>query len=79
VRSLGLISEFLAKRGIPVLSHPPYSPNLAPTDFSLFPELKIVVKGMRFEAASSIQQTVMRELKAIRKEASSWAFNSLYE
>jgi hypothetical protein len=28
-------SEFLAKRGIPVLSHPPYSPDLAPADFVL--------------------------------------------
>jgi hypothetical protein len=25
--------EFLAKRGIPVLSHPPYSPNLGPAIF----------------------------------------------
>jgi histone-lysine N-methyltransferase SETMAR len=29
----GVVSEFLAKRGIPVLSHPPYSPDLAPADF----------------------------------------------
>jgi histone-lysine N-methyltransferase SETMAR len=31
--SSGVFSEFLAKRGIPVLSHPPDSPDLAPTDF----------------------------------------------
>jgi transposase len=31
--SLGVVSEFLAKRGIPVLSHPHYSPDLSPADF----------------------------------------------
>jgi hypothetical protein len=48
-----------------VLSHPPYSPDLAPADFFLFTELEIAMKGKRFEAVSSIQQTVTRELKAI--------------
>jgi hypothetical protein len=37
------------------------------------------MKGTRFEAFSSIQQTVMRELKAIWEEAFSRAFDSLYE
>jgi hypothetical protein len=37
------------------------------------------MKGTRFEAVSSIQQTVMRKLKAIQEEAFSQAFNSLYE
>jgi histone-lysine N-methyltransferase SETMAR len=62
-----------------VLSHPPYSPGLAPADFFLFLKLKIAMKGTRFEAASSIQQTVTRELKAIREGAFSRAFDSLYE
>jgi histone-lysine N-methyltransferase SETMAR len=31
--SSGVDSEFLAKRGILVLSHPPHSPHLAPGDF----------------------------------------------
>jgi histone-lysine N-methyltransferase SETMAR len=67
--SSGFVSEFFEKRGIPVLSHPYYSPDLAPTDYFLFPKLKIPMKGTRFEAVSSIQQTVTRELKAIRVEA----------
>jgi hypothetical protein len=37
------------------------------------------MKGTRFEAVSSIQQAVTRELKAIQEEAFSWAFNSLCE
>jgi transposase len=31
--SSGVVSEILAKRGIPVLSHPRYSPDLVPADF----------------------------------------------
>jgi histone-lysine N-methyltransferase SETMAR len=37
--SSGFVSEFLAKRGISVLSHPPYSPDLSPADLFLFPKL----------------------------------------
>jgi hypothetical protein len=48
-----------------VLSHTSYSPDLAPADSFLFPKLKIAMKGTRFEAVSSIQQTVIQELKAI--------------
>jgi hypothetical protein len=37
------------------------------------------MKGTRVDTVSSIQQTMTRELKAIREEAFSWAFDSLYE
>jgi hypothetical protein len=77
--SSGIISEFLAKRGIPVLSHPPYSSDLAlPVSF-LFSELKIAIKATRFMVVSSIQPTLTREVKGIREEAFSGAFDSLYE
>jgi hypothetical protein len=78
VHSSGVVSEFLAKQGSPVLSYTPYSPNLAPADF-LFPKLEIAMKGMRFEAVSLIHWTVARELKAVWEEAFSRAFSSLYE
>jgi hypothetical protein len=42
--SSGVVSELLAKRGIPVLSHPPHSPNLTPDDL-FFPKLEIAMKG----------------------------------
>jgi hypothetical protein len=41
----------------------------------LFLKLKIAVKGTRFEAVLSFQQTVTIELKAIREEAFSQAFS----
>jgi transposase len=45
--SSGFVSEFLTKQGIPMLSHPPYSPDLAPADFFLFPKLKIVMNEIQ--------------------------------
>jgi hypothetical protein len=33
-----------------IVSHPPYSPDLAPCDFSLFPKLKMKLKGRHFES-----------------------------
>jgi len=34
------IREFFVKNNIAVLEQPPYSPDLAPCDFFLFPKLK---------------------------------------
>jgi hypothetical protein len=34
--SSGTVYKFLAKGGIPMLSHPPYSPNSAPDNFFYF-------------------------------------------
>jgi histone-lysine N-methyltransferase SETMAR len=39
------VHEFLAKNSFTKLDHPPYSPELAPCDFLLFPKLKNTVKG----------------------------------
>jgi hypothetical protein len=33
------VSQFLAGKGISAVEHPPSSPDLAPPDFCLFPEL----------------------------------------
>jgi histone-lysine N-methyltransferase SETMAR len=43
------IQEFLAEKKISVVPHPPYSPDLAPCDFFLFPRIKIKLKGRRFD------------------------------
>ena len=57
------IREFLAKNNIAVLEQPPYSPGLAPCDFSLFTKLKEVIKGTRFQDSEAIKTTVTRELR----------------
>ena len=47
-----LVQQFLAKHGTAQLQQPPYSPDLAPCDFFLFPRLKKVLKGHRFDEAT---------------------------
>jgi len=49
------IREFLAKNNIGVLEQPPYSPDLAPYDFFLFPKFKEVIKGTRFQDSEAIK------------------------
>ena len=38
------VREFLATKQITVLQHPAYSPDLAPSDFFLFPKMKEIWK-----------------------------------
>jgi histone-lysine N-methyltransferase SETMAR len=40
------VQQFLAKKNIQVLPHPPYSPDLAPADYFLFPTLKRELAGL---------------------------------
>jgi hypothetical protein len=44
-----LIQTFLAKYNIPVVRQAPYSSDMAPCDYWLFPHLKIQLKGTRFD------------------------------
>jgi transposase len=54
--------------------HPPYSPDLAPADFFLFPKLKSTLKGRRFQTIEEIQENAVRELRAITESAFQEAF-----
>ena len=63
------IRQFLAENNIAVLEQPPYSPDLAPCDFFLFPKLKGVIKGARFQDSKAITTAVMKELRAIPMES----------
>ena len=40
--------------GFKILLHPPYSPDLAPSDFFLFPSLKKHLKGQRFHSNEDV-------------------------
>jgi len=44
---------------------PPYSPDLAPNDFFLFPKLKRELKGTRFESLEAVKMATTNTLKAI--------------
>ena len=43
-----------------VLPHPPYGPDLAPSDFHLFPKLKEHLKGQRFSSDEEVKSAVRK-------------------
>ena len=61
------VSQFLAKNNMTVVPHPPYSPNLAPCAFFLFPKLKLQMKGRRFDTNDEIQDESQWVLDTIPK------------
>jgi len=61
------IREFMAKKNIPVLPQPPYSPDLAPCGFYLFPKLKLKLKGHHFGTMENIQKIVTDELHTLKE------------
>ena len=61
-----LTRRFLTDNNMIVVPHPPYSPDLAPRDF-LFPELKMKLKGRRFQTLEEIQAEVQAVLNMLRE------------
>jgi len=59
------VIKFLAKKGNPVVPQPPYSPDLSPCDFFLFPKLKFHLKGRHFWTVENIEKAVTDQQKAI--------------
>jgi histone-lysine N-methyltransferase SETMAR len=55
--------------GWTVLPHPPYSPDLAPSDFHLFGSLKDALRGTHFEDDNSVIEAVR---KCLRRQDKSW-------
>jgi hypothetical protein len=51
-------TEFVTNNNMVIGSRPPYSLDLAPCDFALFPKLKMKLKGLRFETVSDIQRVL---------------------
>jgi hypothetical protein len=59
-----VIQCFLAKHKIPLISHAPYSPDMAPWNFWLLPKLKMPLKVTRFES----REDATAQLDMIRQE-----------
>jgi len=58
------VQQFLAKYNMTVIPHPPYSPDLAPCDFFLFPRMK----GKRFADVSEVKKKTLEVLNNISSE-----------
>jgi len=65
-----LVRQFLSNKNITVCPHPPQSPDLEPCDFSLFPKVKITMKGKRFESIQDIEAATTAQLKTLMKRTS---------
>jgi hypothetical protein len=60
-----IVQQFLAEKNTPVITQPPYSPDLAPSDFWLF---SMALKGTRFATMEDIKSNATAELRKIPKE-----------
>ena len=69
-----MVQEYLKESGLDVLDHPPYSPDLSPYDFWLFPRLKEMLARHRFESRCGIGSEVYQCLEHIPKEDYQAAF-----
>lgn len=63
-----VVREFLARSSITVTDHPPYSPDLAPCDFFLFPKCKMVLRGRHLGDVEAIKAETTRQLNSITTE-----------
>ena len=54
----GVATSVSAECGYELLPHPPYSPDLAPSDFYLFPLLKEHLRGRQYASDNDIIQSV---------------------
>jgi len=71
-----LIREFLTKHETTVVPQPPYSPDLAPAEFFLFPKLKSALKGRRFQTVEEIEEISIWDLRAIPQNTFQDAFQN---
>ena len=63
-----LVREKLESMRVVELDHPPYSPDLAPCDFWLFPKLKKHLSGRKFESRAHLGSAIFQYMKAIPRE-----------
>ena len=61
--------------GIKTVPQPPYSPDLAPGDFCLFPKLR----GCRYETTEEMKETVTKLIDTLTQEDFPEAFQNLLE
>ena len=69
------VIDYLTKMGIQTVSHPPYSPDIAPCDFWLFPKLR----GCRYETIEVMKDAVTKVIDTLTQEDFDGAFQKLLE
>ena len=70
-----LLIDYLTKMGIKTVPQPPYSPDLAPCDFWLFPKLR----GCRYETIEEMKEAMTKVIDTLTQEDFHGAFQKLLE
>lgn len=68
------VSSVFDENGWEILPHPPYSPDMSPSDYDLFQKLKEPLRGVRFKDLTTLNNAVSR---CIRKLNSGSLLNSI--
>jgi histone-lysine N-methyltransferase SETMAR len=66
--------EFLTHNSIITLLHLPYSPDLTPCNFLLFPKMKLQLKGHHFDRLEEIQRESQNVLGTLQEQDFQHAF-----
>ena len=70
-----LVTDYLTKMGIKTIPQPPYCPDLAPSDFWLFPKLR----GCRYETIEEMKEAMTKVIDTLTQEDFDGALQKLYE
>ena len=70
-----LVADYLTKMGIKTVPCPPYSPDLAPCDFWLFPKLR----GCCYETIEEMKEAVTKAIDMLTQEDFHGTFQKLLE
>ena len=70
-----LVIDYLTKMGIKTVPQPPYSPDLAPCDFCLFPKLR----DCHYETIEEMKEAVMKVTDTLTQEDFHGALQKLLE
>ena len=70
-----LVTDYLTKMGIKTVPQPPYTPDLAPYDFWLFPK----VRGCRYETIEEMKEAMTKVIDTLTQEDFHGAFQKLLE
>ena len=79
VHNFILVTDYLTKMGIKRVPPPPYSPDLAPCDFWLFPKLKEKLRGCCYETIEEMKEAVMKVIDMLTQEDFHGAFQKWLE
>ena len=74
-----LVTDYLSEMGIKTVPHPPYSPDLAPCVFWLFPKLKENLRGCRYETIEEMKEAVTKVIDTLSQDDFHGAFQTLLE